>query len=134
MIYSVDVQITAPVNETEVTDRVADAIENLFPEAEIESHPGELMGTGHSMETFSERLHEQAILDSARGAFFSDLEGDTFSFRLKKQAAFQGVINFAVGSESELGDIHVRVKVNEPDAETYIDSVAPPTEDGAPVE
>jgi len=134
MIYSVDVQVTAPVNDTEVTDRVADAIRNLFPEAEIESHPGELVATCHSMETFSERLHEQAILDTARGAFFSGREGDAFSFRLKKQAAFRGVVNFAVGDDSELGDVHVRVRVDEPDVESYVDHVAPPTEDGRPVD
>jgi predicted RNA binding protein with dsRBD fold (UPF0201 family) len=134
MIYSVDVQITAPVNPTEVTDRVADAIENLFPEAEISSQPGELLATSHSMEHFSERLHEQAILDSARGAFFSNQQGNTFSFDVKKQAAFEGVVNFAVGDGSELGDIHVRVTVQEPDVESFIDHVAPPTEEGRPIE
>lgn len=134
MIYSIDVQITAPVNPTEVTDRVADAIENLFPEAEISSQPGELLATSHSMEQFSERLHEQAILDSARGAFFANQDGNTFSFGLKKQAAFNGVINFAVGDGSELGDLHVRVTVEEPDVESFIDHVAPPTEDGRPIQ
>jgi predicted RNA binding protein with dsRBD fold (UPF0201 family) len=134
MIYSVDVQITAPVNPTEVTDRVADAIENLFPEAEISSQPGELLATSHSMEHFSERLHEQAILDSARGAFFSNQQGNTFSFDVKKQAAFEGVVNFAVGDGSELGDIHVRVTVQEPDVDSFIDHVAPPTEEGRPIE
>lgn len=134
MIYSVDVQITAPVNPTEVTDRVADAIENLFPEAEISSQPGELLATSHSMEHFSERLHEQAILDSARGAFFSNQQGSTFSFDVKKQAAFEGVVNFAVGDGSELGDIHVRVTVQEPDVESFIDHIAPPTEEGRPIE
>ena len=134
MIYSVDVRVTAPVNGTEVTDRVADAVHDLFPEADIESRPGELVGTCHGMERFSERLHEQAILDTARGALFSGQEGDTFSFRLKKQAAFRGVVNFAVGDDSELGDIHVRVRVTEPDVESYVDHVAPPTEDGTPVD
>ena len=134
MIYSVDVQVTAPLHDTEVTGRVEDAVHNLFPEAELESHPGELVGTCHTMETFSERLHEQAILDTARGAFFDGREGDAFSFRLKKQAAFRGVVNLAVGTESELGDIHVRVRVNEPDVESYVDHVAPPTEEGRPVD
>ncbi|MFQ3320324.1 MAG: putative RNA binding protein with dsRBD fold (UPF0201 family) [Natronomonas sp.] len=134
MIYSIDVQITAPVNDTEVSDRVADAIRNIFPEAEIESHPGELLAECHTMEHFSERLHEQAILDTARGAFFSNQEDDTFTFELKKQAAFRGVINFAVGSGGELGDIHVRVTVNEPDVETFIDHIAPPTQDGQPMD
>ena len=134
MMYSVDVQVTVPVNDTEVTGRVTDAVHNLFPGAELESHPGELVGTCHSMEQFSERLHEQAILDTARRTFFDGQNGDSFSFRLKKQAAFRGVVNFAVGTESELGDIHVRVRVNEPDVESYVDHVAPPTEEGRPVD
>ncbi len=134
MIYSVDVRVTAPVNDTEVTDRVADAVRNLFPEADVESQPGELVGTGHGMEHFSEQLHEQAILDTARGQFFAGRDGDTFEFRLKKQAAFRGVVNFAVGGEGELGDIHVRVRVAEPSVEEYVDHVAPPTEEGRPVD
>lgn len=134
MIYSIDIEITAPVNGTEVTDRVVDAIENVFPEAEVESHPGELLATAHSMEHFSERLHEQAILDTARGAFFANQDGNTFTFDLKKQAAFEGLINFAVGEGSELGDLHVRVTVEEPDVEAFIDHIAPPTEDGRPIE
>jgi len=134
VIYSVDVQVTAPVADTEVSDRVADAVRNLFPEAEVESRPGELVATAHSMDHFSEQLHEQAILDTARGQFFSNRDGDTLSFELKKQAAFRGVVNFAVGGGSELGDLHVRVRVNEPDVESFVDHVAPPTEDGRPVD
>ena len=134
MIYSVDVRVTAPVNDTEVTDRVADAVHDLFPEADVESRPGELVGTCHGMERFSERLHEQAILDTARGQFFAGRDGDVFEFRLKKQAAFRGVVNFAVGTESELGDIRVRVRVAEPSVEEYVDHVAPPTEEGTPVD
>lgn len=134
MIYDIDVRITAPVNDTEVTGRVEDAITNLFPAAEVESHPGELRARCHSMDHFSERLHEQAILDTARGAFFGGQEGNTFEFGLKKQAALRGVVNFAVGGDSELGDIGVRVRVDEPDVESFVDHVAPKTEDGKPIE
>jgi len=133
-VYSVDVQITAPVYDTEVTDRVVDAVFTLFPNAEIEERPGELVATTHGLEHFSEGLHRQEILDTARGAFFENRRGDTFSFDLNKQAAFEGVINFAVGDPSELGDIHVRVRVDDPDVESFIDHVAPRTEDGKPVD
>lgn len=133
MIYSVDVQITAPVADTEVTDRVADAILNVFPNATVEERPGELVAETHSLETFSEHLHRREILDAARKVFFENRRGDTFSFDLKKQPAFEGVVTFAVGNPSELGDIHVRVRVEEPSVEAYIDQVAPPTEDGTPV-
>jgi predicted RNA binding protein with dsRBD fold (UPF0201 family) len=133
VVYSVDVEIVVPIKDTEVKARVRDTVEGLFPEAEFEEGHGELRGEAHSLEHFSELLHEQQILDTARGQFFADHEGDTFSFDLKKQAAFRGVVNFAVGKPGELGEIHVRVKVRDPSVEAYVDHVAPPTEDGRPI-
>jgi predicted RNA binding protein with dsRBD fold (UPF0201 family) len=133
MIHRVDVRVVAPVRDTEVTDRVADAIRNLFPTAEIREEPGRLIGEAHSMERFAERLHEQEILDTARTRFFAEATEDGFGFALKKQAAFEGVINFAVGNPDELGDIEVQVTVHDPDVETFVDHVAPPTEDGRPI-
>ncbi|MFC7008903.1 RNA-binding domain-containing protein [Halalkalicoccus salilacus] len=132
-IYRVEATITAPINNTEVGDRVADAMENLFPNAELDRRRGEIVATTHSLERFSELLHRQEILDTARSEFFRRQSGPYFSFSLKKQAAFQGVVNFAVGNESELGDIDVEVRVDEPDVESYVDHVAPPTEDGRPI-
>lgn len=133
VVYSVDVEIRTPVNETELPERVERAVANLFPEAALRHVDGELHGEAHSLERFSELLHEQAILDTARGAFFDDREGDTATFALKKAAAFEGVVNFAVGSPGELGDIGVRVTVHDPSFEAYVDHVAPPTEDGEPM-
>jgi predicted RNA binding protein with dsRBD fold (UPF0201 family) len=132
--YSVDVSVTAPVYPTEVEDRVADAVLNVFPDADIERGEGELRAQTHSVERFAERLHEQAILDTARGQLLADRRGDTLRFALKKQAAFEGVVNFAVGEPDELGELHVTVRVNSPDVESFVDSVAPPTEDGVPVD
>jgi predicted RNA binding protein with dsRBD fold (UPF0201 family) len=134
MIYSVDVQITAPVNDTEVTDRVVDAIHTVFPNATVEERPGELVAETHELETLSEHLHREEILDAARSVFFDNRQGDTFTFDLKKQAAFEGVVTFAVGNPSELGDIHVRVRVEEPSVEDVIDRIAPRTEEGRPVD
>jgi predicted RNA binding protein with dsRBD fold (UPF0201 family) len=132
--FQVDVQITAPVADTEVEDRVREAITNLFPAAEPSYDHGELHAEVHTLEHVSELLHRQEILDTARGVFFDDRRGDVFSFDLKKQAAYVGRVNFAVGEPSELGDIHVRVRVREPDVEDYIDHVAPPTQDGTPID
>ena len=133
-VYSVDIEITAPVHDTEVTARVADAVRNLFPEADPDHREGELVAEVHTMDGFSQELHRAEILDTARSVFFDDLVGDAFSFDLKKQAAFEGRVNFAVGEPAELGDIRVEVTVRAPDAESYIDHVAPPTEDGNPVD
>jgi predicted RNA binding protein with dsRBD fold (UPF0201 family) len=134
MIYSVDIEITAPVYDTEVTDRVADAITNIFPGADPTYEHGELRATVHDIGTLSELLHRQEILDTARGVFFDTRRGNSFSFQLKKQAALQGVVNFAVDNPGELGTISVRVRVEEPDVESFIDYVAPPTEDGRPID
>ena len=133
VVYAVDVTITTPVHETELPDRVERAVRNLFPEADVERTDGQLRGEAHGMEAFAERLREQAILDTAREAFFENRGGDTTTFRLKKAAAFEGVVNFAVGSADELGEIHVEVTVRDPSFEAYVDHVAPPTEDGDPL-
>jgi predicted RNA binding protein with dsRBD fold (UPF0201 family) len=134
MNYAIEAEITAPVYDTEVQDRVAEAITALFPEADPAVRHGELTATVHSLAEFSEQLHRQAILDTARGVFFDNQTGDGFSFRLKKQAAFQGLVNFVVDEPGELGVIAVRVHVEEPTVEEVIDHIAPRTEDGTPVE
>lgn len=134
MIYSIDVEITAPVYDTEVTDRVADAITNVFPDAEPEYRHGELTATVHDLEHLSELLHRQEILDTARGVFFDNCRGDSFSFRLQKGAAFENVVNFVVDEPGEIGVISVRVRVEEPSVEEVIDHVAPRTEEGKPVD
>ncbi len=134
MIYRIAVRIEAPVRDTEVTDRVRDAVTNLFPNAELTHESGRLVGTAHSLDRFSEQLHEQSILDTARREFDRREDEDGFSFALKKQAAFKGMINFSVGSPDELGDIQVHVTVEEPDVGTFIDRIAPPTREGVPID
>lgn len=145
MIYSVDTTIEVAVQPTEVTDRVVGVVKNLFPDATVEQRPsdtadgqpaGEIVATTHSLEHLSKLFHEQVILDTARATMMDglDSETNTFEFRLKKQAAFESVVNFAVGSPDELGDVRVTVSVDEPDPETYIRYLAPPTEDGVPID
>lgn len=133
MIYSIDVRIETPVKDTEVTERVADAVRNVFPHADVEHRPGKLVAETHTLDPFSDVLHEQEILDTARRVFFNNERADGFSFALKKQAAFEGVVNFSVGNPDELGDIEVDVVVREPDVEAFIDHIAPPTTEGKPI-
>ena len=129
MIYRIDVQITVPLKATEVVDRVEECITNLFPNADVRESPGELIAETHSMDHFAERLREQSIQATARDVFRRRTAGDTFDFELKKQAALQGVVNFSVGNPDELGDMHVRVRVEEPAVEEFIDHIAPPGEE-----
>lgn len=134
MIYSVDVRIEAPVRHLGVTDRVADAVKNVFPDAEPVHEDGQLVAEAHTLDAFSDVLHEQEILDTARRVFRRNATDEGFDFSLKKQAAFEGVVNFAVGDADELGDIDVTVRVRQPDVAAFIDYIAPETDDGRPVD
>jgi len=134
VIYSIDVRIEVPVRDTEVTDRVDDAVRNVFPDAEPVHEDGRLVAEAHALDAFSDVLHEQEILDTARRVFLRNSDDEGFSFSLKKQAAFEGIVNFAVGESDELGEIDVDVRVREPDVESFIDYVAPETDEGRPVD
>ncbi len=134
MIYSVDVRVEVPVRDTEVTNRVADAVCNVFPNAEPVHEDGRFVAESHSLDAFSDVLHEQEILDTARRVFLRNRTDDGFAFSLKKQAAFEGIVNFAVGEPDELGEIDVTVRVREPDVESFVDYVAPETDEGQPVD
>ena len=70
MIFSIDVTIEVPVQGTEVANRVEDAVTNLFPDAEFHREPDRFVAESHSLDAFSDVLHEQEILDTARRAFF----------------------------------------------------------------
>jgi predicted RNA binding protein with dsRBD fold (UPF0201 family) len=135
MNYSADVRVTAPVQATEREERVVEAIEALFPETEVTVEDGRVVARGHSVERFADRLREQRILDTARSHLREQIRTEGLAFEVKKQAAREGVVNFVVGSPSELGDIHVDVAVEEPTVEEFVDYLAPRTDaDGKPVE
>lgn len=133
-VYRIDVRVRAPVKDTEVPARVADSITNIFPDADLERRESEIVGETHTLSHFSELLHRQEILDTARAQLHAGRQDPYIEFELKKQAAFQGVINFAVGGPAELGTIDVTIKVTDPDVDSFIDSIAPPTEDGRPID
>ncbi len=130
--YRIDVRIEAPVNYTEDPDRVREAVETLFPEAEVEAGRDRVTAETHDLSHLRDRLFEQRILDTARGVFFEDTGPHGFSFELKKQAALQDVVNFSVGNPDELGAIEVAVTVRDPEVAEFIDYLAPRTEDGQP--
>jgi len=133
VMYRVTVTIEAPVEPTEVGERVADAVTALFPNADPDVSSDRVTATVHDLDGFRENLFEQEILDTARAEFERNREDGEFSFDLKKQAAFRGVVNFSVGKPDELGDIHVDVTVDEPSVEEFIAFLAPETKDGEPL-
>ena len=128
MIYSVDVEVTAPVRDTELSDHVREAIQTIFPSADPVEGDGELRTTVHDLERFSELLRRQETLDTAREHLRGTVRDDEFSFRLKKQAALEGVVTFEIDDNAELGAIAVRVRVHDPDPEGFIEYVTAPAD------
>jgi len=131
------VAVFAPVNPTEVQEKVEKAILNFFPVAlELQEHAiPRLYGEGdlENLRKLHLQLREESILDTARRIFLNGIEGYSTRFRLNKQVAYIGKLNFPAGDES-LGSIDVEISAeNEDDLLAIIDWLAPQTVDGKPV-
>jgi predicted RNA binding protein with dsRBD fold (UPF0201 family) len=135
---NVSVKVLATINPTEIQDKVEKAISNFFPvELKLqETQIQELSGDGdlESLRTLHLRLREERILDTARKIFLNGIKDDTTRFRLNKQVACIGKLNFSPVEES-LGSIHIEISAqNLGDLLKVIDWLAPQTIDGKPVE
>ncbi len=131
------VRVSALVYPTEIEGKVRIAITNLFPVELALRNFGvpQLYGEGglENLRKLHMLLREFRILDTSRRIFMNGMEGNTIQFRLNKQVAFVGKVNFPVGEES-LGSIHVEITSdNEEDLMKIIDWLAPETVDGVPV-
>ncbi|MFZ2409965.1 MAG: RNA-binding domain-containing protein [Candidatus Methanoperedens sp.] len=131
------VNVSAPVYPTEIEEKVKTAITNLFPvELSIREFGIPILygeGDLESLRLLHQRLREERILDTARNILLDGISGDTTQFRLNKQVAFMGKVNFPAGEES-LGSIYVEITAeNMEDLLKLIDWLSPRTIDGKPV-
>ena len=124
----VDVTIRTRCYPTEDREKVARAITNVFPDADIQGEDP-MVARSHSLETFCELLKRQRIRDAARAVLRRGSRRGSASFVLNKQVASVGKISFAEESHA-LGDIEVTVPIE--DIQELIDSLTPETrrEDG----
>ncbi|MCZ7399632.1 MAG: hypothetical protein O8C62_08140 [Candidatus Methanoperedens sp.] len=133
----ITVRVSALVYPTEIEEKVRKAITNLFPvELKLRDFgTPQLYGEGNleSLRLLHRRLREERILDTARHIFLTGVEGNAAQFRLNKQVAFAGKLNFPAGEES-LGSIYVEISAGDEDSLLrIIDWLAPETIDGKPV-
>lgn len=131
------VTISALVYPTEIEESVRTAIINIFPVDLNLRNFGtpQLYGEGglESLRRLHTFLREFRILDAARRILLNGMEGNNTQFRLNKQVAFVGKVNFPAGEES-LGSIHVEISAdNVEDLMEIIDWLAPDTVEGEPV-
>lgn len=125
--YRATASVRAPVYPTEVPERVADAVRTLVPEADVTTDDGTVSGSTHRLDGLAERIQRREIGDAVRDRCHDSLDGDTFELRLRKGPATVDTLNLAV-DDAELGDIAIRVTVEDPDPETLIDAMTRPTD------
>ncbi len=127
----IEVSVSAAVRPTESLEKVVGALENIFPGQTLVIEDDQLKATGGlgSLRNFHRLLREEHILDAARSVMLKGLIEDAVLFRLSKQAAAAGRINFPP-DEEPLGSVHVQIKGHD----RLIDWLAPETADGRPIE
>ncbi len=134
------IKVSALVFPTEVEKKVRTAIKNIFPIELVLRDFGvpQLYGEGdlECLRKFHMLLRELRILDTARHILMDgmdDIEGNTLQFRLNKQVAFMGKVNFPAGDEA-LGSLYVEISAKSAeDIMNIIDWLAPETIDGKPI-
>ena len=131
------VRVSALVYPTEIEENVRTAVTNVFPvELTIRNFgTPQLYGEGdlESLRRTHTLLRELRILDTARRILMNGIDGNSTQFRLNKQVAYVGKVNFPAGEEI-LGSIHVEMTAdNAEDLMIIIDWLAPETVEGEPV-
>ncbi len=127
---TIEITVHAIVRPTERVEKVASAVERIFPGLimDIRADRVEAYDGPDSMMNFHKLLREQQILDTARSVMTKGLVGNAIQFRLNKQAALMGKVNFPP-DEEPLGSLHVQIM----GGERVIDWLAPRTENGVPI-
>lgn len=135
---NITVIVSALVHPTEIEERVRTAITNLLSIGLKLQDFGipRLYGEGNleSLRKLHLLLREERILDTARHVLLTGIEDNIIRFRLNKQVAFVGKVNFPPAEES-LGSIHVEISAgSNNDLLRVIDWLAPETYEGRPVQ
>lgn len=130
IITTIEVSVYAMIRPTERLENVVSAVEKIFPGLimDIRGDRIEAYSNLESLRILHKLLREQEILDTARTVMLRGQVGNTIQFRLNKQAAFMGMVNFPP-EEEPLGSIHVQIT-----GDNVIDWLAPRTKNGVPVE
>jgi hypothetical protein len=125
-------RVETPLNPTEDPEKVARAVHNLFPSANLVNEKTDVrhsrlyatMTRLEDLENLKNVLRQEAIRDAARKVLFSSVSGSSIVVYLNKQAAFAGKASFCERyDESPLGPITLTITSESP--EQVIDWLAP---------
>ncbi|MCQ8905834.1 MAG: hypothetical protein NQU45_08990 [Methanothermobacter sp.] len=119
------VKVEAPVRATEDPEKVREAVQNVFPELEIDVEGDTVRGTGDagSLRNLQEALEKRRIRLTARKILKKHVRASSTWFYINKQAALMNRVNVLEESISALGDILVELESD--DIMGLIDWLAP---------
>ena len=120
-----EVYAKAKINPTEDLDKVIKTLSNLFNYEDIEIGDDYvcIFGDKDSITNFKKELRERKIRGAARKVMIKGIHGNKIIFKLSKQAALVGIPNFIDTDILSLGEIEVKIKINDP--MKFIDWIAP---------
>ncbi|RLF67660.1 MAG: hypothetical protein DRN26_01740 [Thermoplasmata archaeon] len=121
------VKIRVPLNPTEDEEKVKNAILNIFPDAVMRTEGEYIIAETNNLRTLKELLEKQRIRDTARDVLMTSIVGNHIVFKINKQVATVGRVNFSV-TEGPLGDIEVDIEAEEGEnVNEIINYIAPST-------
>ena len=119
------IQIFCQINPSEDPEKVKLAVNNIFPEMELEVSDIQIAGKTNNfsvLSPISKSIHEKNIKNTYQRILKNNNDGDSTWFYLNKQAAFvNSVALCSEANESSLGPIKVILRSN--DIEQVIESI-----------
>jgi len=119
------IQIFCEVNPSEDPQKVKLAVNNVFPDIELEVSDSNVIGKTNDIQILSQiskSIHEKNTKNTYQRILKKNNEGDSTWFYLNKQAAFMNTVALcSEANESSLGPIKVILRSN--DIQYIIDSI-----------
>ncbi len=119
------IQIFCQINPSEDPEKVKLAVNNIFPDMELEVSETQIVGKTNNfsvLSPISKSIHEKNIKNTYQRILKNNNDGDSTWFYLNKQAAFvNSVALCSEANESSLGPIKVVLRSN--DIEQVIESI-----------
>ena len=119
------IQIFCQINPSEDPEKVKLAVNNIFPEMELEVSDTQIVGKTNNfsvLSPISKSIHEKNIKNTYQRILKNNNDGDSTWFYLNKQAAFvNSVALCSEANESSLGPIKVVLRSN--DIEQVVESI-----------
>ena len=119
------IQIFCQINPSEDPEKIKLAVNNIFPEINLETSETQIVGKTNNFSVLSQiskSIHEKNIKNTYQRILKNNKEADSTWFYLNKQAAFvNSVALCSEANESSLGPIKVVLRSN--DIEQVIESI-----------